>query len=99
MSVRAPQYGRRQPKAAAPEGPNPAAAKGLRVEPFGAGFAVVEGLGVISLHRAETEAQTALERRLERRKLLRERAEPRPAPLAQADNAEEAEADRQHRPG
>jgi hypothetical protein len=62
MSVRAPQYGRR--------GPNPAALKGPRVEPFGTGFALVEGLGVISLHRGETEAKTALEAYLERRERL-----------------------------
>jgi hypothetical protein len=58
--VRAPQYRR--------VGPNPAASRGLRVRPFANIFALVESLGVISLHRTEQEAKTALEAELERRK-------------------------------
>lgn len=58
--MRAPQYRR--------VGPNPAAARGLCVRPFANIFALVESLGVISLHRTEQEAKTALEAELERRK-------------------------------
>jgi hypothetical protein len=50
-----------------PEGPNPAASASIHVEPFVAVFAVVEGLGVISLHRTQEEAQAALAAELERR--------------------------------
>jgi hypothetical protein len=56
--MRAPQYGKVT---------NPAAKLGVRVRPFGKIFALVEGLGVISLHQTETDAQTALEGELERR--------------------------------
>ena len=53
---------RKQPRKAPqmPVGPNPALAKGLRVEPFGKVWAVVEGLGVISTHRERGEADAAL---------------------------------------
>jgi hypothetical protein len=51
-----------------PEGPNPEAAKGPRVKPFANVFALVEGLGVISLHRDEADANAALEGEIERRK-------------------------------
>ena len=51
--MRAPQYRR-------VTGPNPALKKGLRVEPFANIFAVVEGLGVISLHKTRQEADAAL---------------------------------------
>lgn len=54
-----------------PIGPNPAAARGLCVRPFGSIYALVEGLGVISAHKLEAEAQTALEHELERREALR----------------------------
>ena len=46
-----------------PVGPNPAAKKGLRVEPFANIFALVEGLGVISLHKTREEAAAALAER------------------------------------
>ena len=51
--MRAPQYRR-------VSGPNPAAKKGLRVEPFANIFAVVEGSGVISLHKTREQAAAAL---------------------------------------
>jgi hypothetical protein len=51
-----------------PPGPNPEAALGLRVKPFANIFALVEGLGVISLHQDEGGAKTALEVELERRR-------------------------------
>jgi hypothetical protein len=51
-----------------PPGPNPAAAKGLRVAPFAKIFALVDGLGCISLHRTEAEAQTALDQERQRRR-------------------------------
>ena len=57
--MRAPQY-RRVTERKMPVGPNPAIKKGLRVEPFANIFAVVEGLGVISLHRTREEADAAL---------------------------------------
>jgi hypothetical protein len=41
-------------------GPNPALKKGLRVAPFANIFALVDGLGAISLHRTEQEAAAAL---------------------------------------
>ena len=50
-----------------PPGPNPEAAKGLRVKPFANIFALVEGLGVISLHKTEPDAKAALEGEIERR--------------------------------
>lgn len=60
--MRAPQYGRVDPKPGKtlPAGPNPAAAKGLRVEPFAKIFALVDGLGCISLHKTREEADAAL---------------------------------------
>lgn len=63
--MRAPQYGKVRERM--PEGPNPEATKGLRVKPFANIFALVEGLGVVSLHQTEAEAQTALEGEVERR--------------------------------
>ena len=64
--------------AAAENIPNPEAAKGLRVKPFANIFALVEGLGVVSLHKTEADAKTALEGEIERRtqanKRLSERA-------------------------
>lgn len=69
--MRAPQYRRVitgiRSKPILPEGPNPAATAPLRVEPFGSIYALVEGLGVISLHRTPEEGKTALEAELERR--------------------------------
>jgi hypothetical protein len=63
--MRAPQFGKvRDPM---PPGPNPEALKGLRVKPFANIFALVEGLGVISLHKTETDAKAALEGEIERR--------------------------------
>jgi hypothetical protein len=62
--MRAPQYG----KVRMPVGPNPMASAGLRVAPFANIFALVEGLGCISLHRTEAEAKTALEGEIERRR-------------------------------
>jgi hypothetical protein len=50
-----------------PPGPNPEGAKGLRVKPFANIFALVESLGVISLHQTEADAKTALEGEIERR--------------------------------
>jgi len=67
--MRAPQYG----KVYTPEGPNPEAAKRLRVKPFANIFALVEGLGVISLHRTLSDAQTALEGEIERRRQANQR--------------------------
>lgn len=85
--MRAPQYGKvREP------GPNPEAAKGLRVKPFANVFALVEGLGVISLHQTEAEAKTALEGEIERRKRFNERLSD--AKPASSDEPNEAEADR-----
>jgi len=49
-----------------PPGPNPALAKGLRVEPFASVWALVNGLGVVSIHRTEAAAQGALEDERER---------------------------------
>jgi hypothetical protein len=69
--MRAPQYRRvTERKRVLPVGPNPAAAQGLRVRPFANIFALVEGLGVVSLHQTEPEAQTALEHELKRRAAL-----------------------------
>lgn len=68
--MRAPQYRRvTERKREMPVGPNPEAAKGLRVKPFANIFALVEGLGVVSLHKCEADAQTALEDELKRRQL------------------------------
>jgi len=60
--MRAPQLGRvTKPKDhGLPPGPNPAASKGLRVEPFANIFALIEGLCVISLHPTQAEADAAL---------------------------------------
>jgi hypothetical protein len=63
--MRAPQFGKVRQRM--PVGPNPEAAKGLRVKPFANVFALVEGLGVVSLHQTEADAQTALEGEIERR--------------------------------
>lgn len=72
MSFRAPQYRRVITGIRSkPIGPNPAAAKGLRVEPWANIFALVDGLGVISPYRTEAEAKAALEIELERRRKLR----------------------------
>jgi hypothetical protein len=54
-----------------PVGPNPAIAKGLRVEPWANIFALVDGLGVIMPYQTEAEAKAALEAELERRRKLR----------------------------
>jgi hypothetical protein len=64
--MRAPQY-RRVTERKMPVGPNPAIAKGLRVEPWANIFALVDGLGVISPYRTEAEAKAALEAELARR--------------------------------
>lgn len=69
MAVRAPQYGKSR---ALPIGPNPAAAQGLRVKPFANIFALLEGLGAISLHKTEADAKAALEAELERRRKRRQ---------------------------
>ena len=70
--MRAPQYRRVITGIRSkPIGPNPAATKGLRVEPWANIFALVDGLGVISPYRTEAEAKTALEVELERRRKLR----------------------------
>ena len=73
--MRAPQFGKvrdgNRRIVTEIDGPNPEATKGLRVKPFANIFALVEGLGVISLHRTEAEAKTALEEWLERRRKLR----------------------------
>ena len=72
MSFRAPQYRRVITGIRSkPIGPNPAAAKGLRVEQWANIFALVDGLGVISPYRTEAEAKAALEIELERRRKLR----------------------------
>ena len=63
--MRAPQFGKVRQRM--PVGPNPMASAGLRVAPFANIFALVEGLGCISLHRTEAEAKTALEGELKRR--------------------------------
>jgi hypothetical protein len=66
--MRAPQYRRvTERKRILPIGPNPAGALGLRVKPFANIFALVESLGVVSLHLTEAEAKTALEDELARR--------------------------------
>ena len=60
MSFRAPQYRRVITGIRSkPIGPNPAAAKGLRVEQWANIFALVDGLGVISPYRTEAEAKAA----------------------------------------
>jgi hypothetical protein len=87
-------------RAAAPEknddGPNPEAALGLRVKPFANIFALVEGLGVISLHQTEADAKTALEGEIERRRQVNQRhsGEVNPPSPAEADEPHDAEADR-----
>jgi hypothetical protein len=53
-----------------PPGPNPAAQLPLRVNPFGKVFALVEGLGVISLHNTREEGEAALAVEVERRHVL-----------------------------
>jgi len=70
-------------------GPNPAASKGLRVSPFANIFALVDGLGVTTLHRTEADAKKALEAELERRRALRD-VKPASRPLA-TDEAHEPE--------
>jgi hypothetical protein len=69
--MRAPQFGPGKVRdycgPDVPPGPNPEAAKGLRVKPFANIFALVESLGVISLHQTEADAKTALEGEIERR--------------------------------
>ena len=80
--MRAPQYGKvrdgNRRIGTEIDGPNPEATKGLRVKPFANVFALVEGLGVVSLHQTEADAKTALEGEIERRtqanKRLSERA-------------------------
>jgi hypothetical protein len=94
--MRAPQYGKNREKM--PVGPNPAIAKGPRVAPFANIFALVESLGVISLHKTEADAKTALEAELERRRQLRktpsgEGGEPALA-RPQANEAHDAKAER-----
>ena len=61
---------KRAKDAGLPPGPNPAATAPLRINPFGKAFALVEGLGVISLHRTRKEAKTALAAARERRARL-----------------------------
>lgn len=58
-----------------PPGPNPEAERGLRVKPFANIFALVESLGVISLHQTEADAKTALEGEIERRKRFNQRVQ------------------------
>jgi hypothetical protein len=58
--MRAPQYRRMTGPNVMPVGPNPAIKKGLRVEPFANIFALVENLGVISLHQSREDADAAL---------------------------------------
>jgi hypothetical protein len=97
--MRAPQYRRvTERKRILPVGPNPAAGKGLRVRPFANIFALVEGLGVVSLHRTEADAKTALEQEQERRKSLELREVEAVAARAAPDEAHEAKADGEHRP-
>ena len=101
--MRAPQLGKVRPPTiarqtppraeASEKNPNPEATKGLRVKPFANIFALVEGLGVVSLHRTEADAKTALEEALERRAKLSAELQRRAAP-AEAHEAHEAEADR-----
>jgi hypothetical protein len=50
--IRAPQFGKVKPKDYRLPGP--------RVEPWANVFAVVEGLGVVSVHQTRAEAETAL---------------------------------------
>lgn len=69
--MRAPQYRKVGKKPDMPIGPNPALAKGLRVEPFAKIYALVDGLSCISLHKQEEEAQAALDVELERRRQSR----------------------------
>ena len=91
--MRAPQYG----KVRMPVGPNPMASAGLRVAPLANIFALIEGLGCISLHRTEADAKTALEGEIERRRQFNERHSGEgvnPASPAQADEPHDAEADR-----
>lgn len=99
--MRAPQLGKVRDKrdyfgTNVPPGPNPEATKGLRVKPFANVFALVDGLGVISLHRDEADAKTALDEEIERRKRFNERSGEgvKPAAPAEAHEAHEAEADR-----
>ena len=98
--MRAPQFGKvrdgNRRIVTEIDGPNPEATKGLRVKPFANIFALVEGLGVISLHRTEADAKTALEGEIERRKRFNERSGEgvKPAAPAEAHEAHEAEADR-----
>jgi hypothetical protein len=47
-----------------PPGPNPHRDDPMQVKPFGRIWAVVEGLGVISLHRTREEADEELKARL-----------------------------------
>jgi hypothetical protein len=89
--MRAPQYGKVRQRM--PEGPNPEAAKGLRVKPFAKIFALVEGLGVMSLHRTEADAQTALEQEQERRSNFNKGSGDRAAP-AETHEPQDAKADR-----
>ena len=78
-----------------PVGPNPMASAGLRVAPFANIFALIEGLGCISLHRTEADAKTALEGEIERRRRINHSGEGvNPASPAQADEPHDAEADR-----
>jgi hypothetical protein len=59
-----------------PPGPNPAASAPLRVNPFGKIFALVEGLGVISLHRTRDEGEAAFAAEAERRAGLAAKGRP-----------------------
>jgi hypothetical protein len=81
-----------------PPGPNPEAERGLRVKPFANIFALVEGLGVVSLHQTERQAKTAREGEIARRLSFNKLSSDRRAP-AEADEAEDPEAQSEHRPG
>ena len=70
--MRAPQLGKVKPSLAEKLGPNPEAALGLRVKPFANIFALVEGLGAVSLHQTEADAKTALAGEIERRRRFNE---------------------------
>jgi hypothetical protein len=62
--MRAPQFGPGKVRDRMPEG--------LCVRPFANVFALVEGFAVVSLHRTQADAKTALEGEIERRLLAEE---------------------------
>jgi hypothetical protein len=63
-----------------PPGPNPAASRPLRVEQMGRAWVVVEGLGVVSMHKRWGEAKAALADALKRREAFNKRYQSPDAP-------------------